>query len=83
MALFVFSVLAPWWPNQESDWAEIWSASYSYQVVHMYNISGQLLQRLQNGRRRTPPAVSQKHLFYTLFGSRVSSYNHMLSVVVR
>jgi hypothetical protein len=21
-------VLAPWWPSQESDWTEIWSASY-------------------------------------------------------
>jgi hypothetical protein len=21
----VFSVLAPWWPNQKSDWTEIWS----------------------------------------------------------
>jgi hypothetical protein len=25
MALFVFSVLAPWWPNEESNWTEIWS----------------------------------------------------------
>jgi hypothetical protein len=24
---FVFSVLAPWWPNQESDWTEIWSVT--------------------------------------------------------
>jgi hypothetical protein len=24
IALFVFSVLAPWWPSQESDWTEIW-----------------------------------------------------------
>jgi hypothetical protein len=24
---FVFSVLAPWWPSQESDWTEIWSVS--------------------------------------------------------
>jgi hypothetical protein len=30
IALFVFSVLAPWWPNEESDWTEIWSVSYSY-----------------------------------------------------
>jgi hypothetical protein len=37
LALFVFSVLAPWWPNQESDWTEIWS----YLVVHMYKVSGQ------------------------------------------
>jgi hypothetical protein len=21
---FVFLVLAPWWPSQESDWTEIW-----------------------------------------------------------
>jgi hypothetical protein len=38
-ALFVFSVLAAWWPSQ--DWTEIWSVSYSYLVVHMYNVSGQ------------------------------------------
>jgi hypothetical protein len=25
LELFVFSVLAPWWPSQESDWTEIWS----------------------------------------------------------
>jgi hypothetical protein len=41
IALFVFSVLAPWWPNQDSDWTEIWSASYSYLVVHKYKVSGQ------------------------------------------
>jgi hypothetical protein len=23
------------YPNQESDWTEIWSVSYSYLVVHM------------------------------------------------
>jgi hypothetical protein len=43
-----YSYLAPWWPNQESDWTEIWSVSYSYLVVHMYKVSGQQLQRLQN-----------------------------------
>jgi hypothetical protein len=36
IARFVFLVLAPWWPNQESDWTEIWSVSYSYLVVPMY-----------------------------------------------
>jgi hypothetical protein len=41
IALYVFSVLAPCWPNQESDWTEIWSVSYSYLVVHMYKVSGQ------------------------------------------
>jgi hypothetical protein len=41
IALFVFSVLAPWWPNQELDWTEIWSVSYSYLVVHMYKVLGQ------------------------------------------
>jgi hypothetical protein len=25
LALFVFSVLAPWWPSQESDQTETWS----------------------------------------------------------
>jgi hypothetical protein len=40
-ALFVFLVLVPWWPNQESDWTEIWHASYSYPVVHMYKVWGQ------------------------------------------
>jgi hypothetical protein len=30
MALFVFSVLAPWWPSEESDWTENWYVSYSY-----------------------------------------------------
>jgi hypothetical protein len=25
IALFVFSVLAPWWPSQESDRTETWS----------------------------------------------------------
>jgi hypothetical protein len=38
---FVFSALAPWWPNQESDWIEIWSVNYSYLVVHVYKVSGQ------------------------------------------
>jgi hypothetical protein len=38
IALFVFSVLAPWWPNQESDWTEIWSVSYSYLAVHMKSL---------------------------------------------
>jgi hypothetical protein len=23
IALFVFSVLGPWWPNEESDWTEL------------------------------------------------------------
>jgi hypothetical protein len=32
---FCVLVLAPWWPNQESDWTEIWSVSYSYIVVHV------------------------------------------------
>jgi hypothetical protein len=41
IAVFVFSVLAPWWPSQESDWTEIWSVSYSILVVHMYKVSGQ------------------------------------------
>jgi hypothetical protein len=40
IALFVFSVLAPWWPSQESETA-IWSVSYSYLVVRMYKVSGQ------------------------------------------
>jgi hypothetical protein len=32
---FVFSVLAPWWPNQESDWTEVWYVSlYSYLLGH-------------------------------------------------
>jgi hypothetical protein len=39
IGLFVF--LAPWWPNKESDWTEIWSMSYSYLVVHKYKVSGQ------------------------------------------
>jgi hypothetical protein len=30
-----FFVLAPWWPNQVSDWTEIWSVSYSCLVVHV------------------------------------------------
>jgi hypothetical protein len=37
MALFVFSVLAPWWPSQESDWTKIWYVSCSYLVVRMYH----------------------------------------------
>jgi hypothetical protein len=41
IALFVFSVLATWWPNQQSDWTKIWYVGYSYQVVHMYKVSGQ------------------------------------------
>jgi hypothetical protein len=39
IALFVIPVLAPWWLSQESDWTEIWSASYSYLVVHNYEQS--------------------------------------------
>jgi hypothetical protein len=35
IALFVFSVLAPWWPNQESDRTKIRSVSYSDLVVHV------------------------------------------------
>jgi hypothetical protein len=41
IALFVFSVLPPWWPNQESDWTEIWSVIYIYLVVHMHKVSSQ------------------------------------------
>jgi hypothetical protein len=48
MALFVFSALAPWWPNQESDWMEISYVCYSFLVVHMYKVLGQQLQQLQN-----------------------------------
>jgi hypothetical protein len=42
---FLFFILFwapwPWWPSQESDMTEIWSVSYSYEVVHMYKVSGQ------------------------------------------
>jgi hypothetical protein len=38
IALFVFSVLVPWWPSQESDWTEILSVRYSYLVVHIYKV---------------------------------------------
>jgi hypothetical protein len=27
-ALFVFLVLAPWWPSEESDWTEIWYTGF-------------------------------------------------------
>jgi hypothetical protein len=36
IALFVFLVLAPWWPSQESNWTEIWSVSSSYLVVQIF-----------------------------------------------
>jgi hypothetical protein len=39
--LVIFSVLAPWWPNQESDWIEIWSVNHSYLVVYVYKVLGQ------------------------------------------
>jgi hypothetical protein len=41
IALYVFSVLAPWWPSQESDWTEIWFVQSFHLGVHMYNVSGQ------------------------------------------
>jgi hypothetical protein len=41
IALFVFSVLAPWWPSQESDRTENWSVQSFHLGVHMYKVSGQ------------------------------------------
>jgi hypothetical protein len=41
IALFAFSVLALWWPSQESDRTEIWSALSFHLRVHMYKVSGQ------------------------------------------
>jgi hypothetical protein len=41
LALFAFSVLAPWWPNQESEQTEIWSVQSFHLGAHMYNVSGQ------------------------------------------
>jgi hypothetical protein len=44
-ALFVFSVVAPWWPSQESDQTEIWSVRSANLGVDlhacMYKFSGQ------------------------------------------
>jgi hypothetical protein len=41
IALFVLSVLVPWWPRKESDWTEIWSGTYSYRVVYLCKGSDQ------------------------------------------
>jgi hypothetical protein len=38
-ALFVFLVLAPWWPSQESDWTEIWPVSYSTYVQSLRSMA--------------------------------------------
>jgi hypothetical protein len=40
IALFVFSVLAPWWPSQESDRTKIWSVRSGDLGIHMYKVSG-------------------------------------------
>jgi hypothetical protein len=41
IALFVFSILAPWWPGQESNQTETWHGRSCDLGVHMYKVSGQ------------------------------------------
>jgi hypothetical protein len=41
IVLFAFSVLATWWPSQESDRTEIWSVESFHLGVHIHKVSGQ------------------------------------------
>jgi hypothetical protein len=65
VVLFVFLVLALWWPSQKSDWIEIWSVrSGDLGVLHMHKIQvnspSHYKMCLANGPRQTLTYVALK-----------------------
>jgi hypothetical protein len=73
IALFVFSVLAPYWPSQGSDLTEIWYVQSSDLVVRIY---------VRSFRSIAPPAVTKRALL-TDDRRRMPTHHDGQRVIVR